>query len=188
MSKPDDKPATKEELAAAQALGERVDSLLDQEAAVSLPTAPLLESEERELTDLSLIIHSAHHDHDLHSASQATIIEAALAQGAGVASQDELANARARRTTRWPIAAVGVIAIAALAFLMLRPEGGGQHNDPIAQVMQLPQSQHSRSSDRLVGQIHRGASADAGQRLDLIYGDRMSGYRALQYRRLVGEQ
>jgi len=182
MMEPDDKPATKEELAVAQALGQRVDSLLDREA---LPT--LLDSQEKELAQLSLVIHSAHHDHDLPSASQAAIIEEALAQGAGVISQDDLAKARTKRTTRWPMAAVGVIAVAALAFLVLRPEAG-QHHDPVAQVMQLPQSQHSRSSDRLVGEIHRGASADAGQRLDLIYGDRMAGYRALQYRRLVGEQ
>lgn len=181
MSKPDDKPATKEELAAAQALGERVDSLLDREG---LPT--LLESEEKELAELSLMIHSAHHDHILAQASQASLIEAALAQGAGVSGQDDLAKARTKRLARWPVV-IGVAAIAALAFLFLRPQAR-QHQDPMAQVMVLPSSQHSRPSDRLVGQIQRDASAQAGQRMDQIYGDRMTGYRALQYRRLVGEQ
>ncbi len=178
----DDKPATKEELAAAQALGQRMDSLLDREA---LPT--LLDSEEKELAELSLMIHATHHDHTLAQDSQVSLIEAALAQGAGVQQRDELAEARTRRKARWPITAIGLVAVAALAFLLLRPEVK-QYQDPIAQIMQLPQSQHSRPSDRLVGQIHRRASAQAGQRLDQIYGDRMAGYRALQYRRLVGEQ
>lgn len=181
----DDEPPTKEELAAAKALAGHVDSLLEGNA---LPS--VLESEERELAELSGMIHAAHSPATLDATRGASIIEAALAQGAGVGdATNELARARAKRASRLPYVGLTLAAAAAIAFLVMRPAPDSKtQRSPVARVMELPLSQQSRPGDALVGQIAREASAEARMRLDTLYGDRMAGYRALQYRRLVGEQ
>jgi hypothetical protein len=191
MSFPEDEDAaTEEELAAATALASRVDSLLDGE-----PLPGLMDADEKDLAELSSMIHSAHHEMPLATDRQASIIEAALAQGAGVGNGDDdgendLARARAKRTPRWPIVVGGLVMAAAIALLVLRPppKSEPQTSAPVARVMDLPASQQSRPGDALVGQIAREASAEAATRLDQLYGDRMTGYRALQYRKLVGER
>ena len=186
MSDSDDKPPTKEELAAATALANQVDSLMQGAA---LP--PVLDAEARELAELSGMIHAAHTPVKLDAKRQASIIESALARGAGIDYADnDLSRARAKRAVRWPYALGTIIAAAAIAVLVWRPAPklAPHTNTPVALVREIPASQQSRPGDALVGEITSEASAQAGTRLDKLYGDRMTGYRALHYRKLVGEQ
>jgi hypothetical protein len=188
MSVSDDEPPTKEELAEAKALASRVDDLL---AGATMPA--VLDAQERELAELGSIIHASYNPVVLDAERQSSLIEAALAQGAGVATHatDDLAMARAWRA-RWPFAVGGLVAAAAIALLVLRPSPDASKANhaqaPIARMMEVPTSQQSRPGDALIGQIARKNSAAAGARIDTLYGDRMSGYRALQYRKLVGER
>ena len=188
MSVFDDEPPTKEELAEAKALASRVDDLL---AGQAMPA--VLKAEERELAELGSMIHASYNPVSLDADRQASLIESALAQGAGVAKSggDELAQARAKRIARWPFAVGGLVAAAAIALLMFRP-GPKAHNGapeaPVAQMMNLPQAQQSRPGDALIGEIARDDRAAAGGRIDRLYSDRLSGYRNLQYRKFVGER
>jgi len=187
MSVSDDEPPTKEELAEAKALATRMDDLL---GGASMPA--VLDAEERELAELGSMIHASYNPVQLDAAKQSSLIEAALAQGAGVAQSegnDDLAKARAKRMARLPFFIGGLVAAAAIALLVMRPSPKEQHREsaPIARMMELPTSQQSRPGDALIGKIAPQDSAAAGVRIDRLYGDRMSGYRALQYRKMVGE-
>ncbi len=186
MSVSDDEPPTKEELAAADALANRVDDLL---SGTSLPA--VLDAEDRELAELGSMIHASYNPAKLDAERQSSLIEAALAQGAGVAQHepDELARARAKRMARWPFVLGGLVAAAAILLLVLRPGSKPEEmHAPVARIMELPTSQQSRPGDAVIGPIAQKDSAAAGARIDIVHGDRMSGYRALQYRKLVGER
>tara|TARA_R110002096_G_scaffold44526_13_gene120554 strand:+ start:151570 stop:152133 length:564 start_codon:yes stop_codon:yes gene_type:complete len=187
MSVSDDEPPTIEELAEATALASRVDDLL---AGQAMPA--VLNAEERELAELGSMIHASYNPVSLDAERQASLIEAALAQGAGVASGgDELAQARAKRIARWPFAVGGLVAAAAVALLMFRPSpktNNEMPGAPVAQMMKLPEAQQSRPGDALIGEIAREDRAAAGGRIDRLYSNRLSGYRNLQYRKFVGER
>ena len=79
-------------------------------------------------------------------------------------------------------------AAAAVIFFLVRP--GDRDREvavkPRAEV-RLSVSNTSRPADPLVGVIERGSSDRARERLDIIFADRMDGYRALTIRRARAE-
>lgn len=188
MSEEDpDRPASPEERAEAEAFGTKLDSLL---AGDGLPavTAP----DERELLEVSSMIAASHNESVLADDRQTALINNAIAQAmdvgeVGQAPALSLSEAREKRQRRhWPILAM-VAAAAAIVFLVFRPRPSTIES-PVASTIVLPIEQQSRPSDRLIGPIEREESDHARDRLDQIYGDRLSGYRALRYQRLVGKQ
>lgn len=195
MSDRDDKSPeqepSKEEQQQARSLARQVDELL---AGKGLP--PVADIEGRELLQLSSMIHASHNEVPLADSRKASLIEAALAQSVPVSQEEarfseptSLDAARRRRKGGWVFVLGGVVAAAAIVFLLLRPKKpAATSRAPVAKHEVLPAAQQSRASDALIGQIDQPDSAEARERLDRIYDDRMGGYRAAQYRRLVNKQ
>lgn len=186
----EDEDLSPEELAAAEALATQVDDLV---AGKGLPAAGA--GEERELLQMSSMIRAAHREIPLAADRQAALIEEAMAQAlpgtdkAGAfAEVHSLDAARARRRRAWSVGIAGVVAVAAIALLWFRTQSPTLATSSVATRTPIPQDQQSRASDELIGQIAPEQSGMASSRIDQIYGDRMGGYRALQYSRLVGKQ
>ncbi len=150
---------------------------------------PAMTAEERELLEVATFIHSGTHSVELAPAVQATLVEDALAQAVGapprmrsVPPADALqshpaAAARGPReaSRRWRVVpwAAAAAAIAAATVVMLRPPPPTPRHAPLWQT--------SRPSDPLVGAISRDRAGDARARIDIIYADRLSGYRAIYF-------
>lgn len=178
-----------EEVAAAESLAAHIDDLL-----ASKPMPAVAAAEERELLQLSSMVRAAHHEQALSPERQSSIIEDALAKALPVANQADFDNVhsldRARQSRRraWSIGISTVVAVAAVALFWLRPSPKAGSTDPETIGFVLPLNQQSRTSDELIGSIDKEHSGMASGRLDRIYSDRMGGYRALEYSRLVGKQ
>jgi hypothetical protein len=114
------------------------------------PAPPALDVEARALLDTAALLRP------LGDARRESLVDAAFA-----------ARRPARVGLAWPTAAALVIAAAALLLVLLRP------------APELPHAQRSRPADALVGPIAREASGDARARADLLYADRLAGYRQL---------
>jgi hypothetical protein len=113
------------------------------------PLPPAMEAEQRALVETAALIRAAR---PLPDARKDQLID------------DALRGRRRGRPAAW-IAATALAAAAAL-FLALRPPARG-----------LPEELASRPADRLVGRIER--PEDGRARADLIYADRLAGYRRL---------
>ncbi len=83
-----------------------------------------------------------------------------------------------RRRAPWIVAAV---AAAAAVILAIRPPPPAPL--PSAAQAEVPITQQSRPADPLIGEIPRAASGDARARMDVIYADRLAGYRSVLFRR-----
>lgn len=185
-----------EEMAQAAALAEQVDDLVAGKAA---PVA--LASTTRELLQSSSMIYAAHHEMPLSAARKSALIEEALAGATGATRADfdeqapsDLDRARARRRRGVGVAVLGFIAAAAAILLVWRAPPGprtanqGPGQESVVIQLQLPTAEQSRPSDALIGQISQSESGQAGERLEVLYADRMAGYRALQYRRMAARR
>ena len=182
---------TAEEMAEAKRFAGKVDGLLGGD-----PIPTLMDAEQRELMVLSSMVASAFGDAELDAAKQTSIIDAAMAQAMDIApaendtksqkqSVDQLATRR-KRSKFVPAIVLTLVAAAAVLILYSRVESTAtQVGQNSVAVRELPREELSRSSDQLVGQIKREASAHASRRIDQIYGSRMMGYRSLRYRRTV---
>ena len=93
---------------------------------------------------------------------------------------------RVVRTVPWVVAITA--AAAAVIFFLVRP---GDRDREVAEKpraeLRLSVSNTSRPADPLVGVIERGSSDRARERLDIIFADRMDGYRDLTIRRAMAE-
>jgi hypothetical protein len=105
---------------------------------------------------------------------RALLDAAALLRPLGAARRDSLVDAAfagarpgRRRRLVLPAGAAALLFAAAAALLLLvrRP------------APPLPEAQRSRPADALVGPIARAQSGDARARADLLYADRLAGYR-----------
>jgi hypothetical protein len=183
-----------EELALAQALAAKVDDLV---AGKAMPR--IGDAQEQELLRTSAMIRAAHHEVSLDATRQSALIEEAMRSALpGTHKEDDfhavhsLDAARAKRRRNWSIAATALVAACAIALLWFRTANpqqlGGEESQPLASLQELPQNERSRPSDALIGQIAPEQSGMSSARLDQIYGDRMAGYRALQFRRMAGKQ
>jgi hypothetical protein len=113
------------------------------------------------------------------------------AEPAAASSATDLRVTRRRidrvvRTVPWVVAITA--AAAAVIFFLVRP--GAREREvaekPRAEV-RLSVSNTSRPADPLVGVIERGAAGGARERIDIIFADRMDGYRDLRLRRAMAE-
>ncbi len=184
-----------EELAQAEALAGKVDDLVAGKAMPKLGDA-----DEQELLRNSAMIRAAHHEAVLDSDRQTSLIEEAMSQAMPSAHKEEVGKvlsldaARAKRRRTWSLGVGALVAAAAIALLWFRLPGKDSKQalssgtGPVATLQELPDNQQSRASDPLVGRIAPEDSGMSSSRLDQIYGDRLGGYRALRYSRLVGKQ
>jgi len=92
-----------------------------------------------------------------------------------------------------PWAVASLAAAAAVVLFIARPPQKERTKDESAEVMPvrdvpLDVSNTSRPADPLVGRIAKADRTKASERIDLIYADRLAGYRDLAFRRaLPGE-
>ena len=163
----DDAPS--DEAARAKSLARLVDRLLDGEA-----PPPALEADERALLFTATAISASLGRPALGVDRRERVMDRVFADGNPLASSrspshDHDLTPRSRRLLPWVVAAV---ASAAAVFLALRGPA------PAAPATLRRDVVIARgSSDRLVGKIARAKAADARQRIDTIYAERLATYR-----------
>ncbi len=190
----DDKRADKKR---AEGFSKLVDGVLNEE---SMP--PALDADDRALLETATMIKASTQEVKLSSARVQELVDQALEQAVTggrrlsivpeldaaipepIPREDtdiiRLSRRRADRVIRalpWVVA--GVAAAAALLLFLSRPENiSSSAREQLAQKP-IPHYQLSRPADPLVGQITPDGAALASSRLDIIYADRMAGYREL---------
>lgn len=95
---------------------------------------------------------------------------------------------RVVRTVPWVVATAA--AAAAVIFFVVRPGDRDREKTNAVRpqpALRLSVANTSRTADPLVGVIERGASDRARERIDIIFADRMDGYRDLTLRRQLVE-
>jgi hypothetical protein len=87
---------------------------------------------------------------------------------------------RFQRALPWTVAAVSVAA--ALLLALRTPRAPAREASILAEPPRLDALHRSRPADSLVGEIPRRRAAAASDRIDMIYADRLMGYRDLRLR------
>ncbi|HTE55523.1 MAG TPA: hypothetical protein VK698_31935 [Kofleriaceae bacterium] len=105
----------------------------------------------------------------------------------------DLVTARRRRADRvlrnLPWAVASLAAAAAVVLFVTRPaEELAAPRAAIARPIRLSVSNTSRPADPLIGIIARRDAGSASERLDVLFSDRMDGYRDLRLRRALGKE
>jgi hypothetical protein len=170
-----DAEVTASERAHAKTFAELVDKTLAGR------TPPAMSTDDRALLEVATVIRAAHGGLDLAASKKRSIVEDALRQavgGSAATTSGGLAPipiSRARRWAPWGVASASMaIAAAAIVLLWLRvpvrPSAPSQHQ-PTATAAAVD------SLDALVGPIAREHAADASSRIDIIFADRLDGYR-----------
>ncbi len=111
-------------------------------------------------------------------------------------SSTDLVTARRRRAERvlrnLPWAVASLAAAAAVVLFVSRPadplQRTGAESAPVVRPVRLGVSNTSRPADPLVGVIARRDAASASERIDVLFADRLDGYRDLSLRRALGEE
>ena len=154
MSKDEEENGTPEERARAHRLARLVDDMLAGE-----PAPPALEAEDRALLETATAIHAAMGKATLEPAHVSRLIEASFVPAAPLPPR----GSWLRRRGPWLVAAVS--AAAAIVFVLWDPT-------------RRPQEADRRTPDQIVGRIDEEESGEASRRMDVIYADRLSGYRS----------
>lgn len=199
---PPDAPATAAETARAQSFARLIDRVVGGE---SLP--PAMDSEDRALVEAATRIVASSRELSLSADRVRSVVDDALERGVlGTAPRpaapsevddDEAgddakvtrlpAPRRRRAALPWTVAALATAA--AIALLVTRP------NAPVATAptpasapvaAPLAEELRSRPADPLVGRIPREHRDRASDRLDVVYADRLAGYREVLYRSHAG--
>jgi len=160
----EEEAAAPAELEAARAFGARVDRALAGER-VSLD----------EGLAAALMVHASGHEQTLPVDRRAALIDEALVD---VTARSSQAPAR-RRALRWaPALALAASFLLLLGSLVTLVAPGRRATT--APARPLPSAMQSRSSDPIMGRPFRDR-AGASRRLDLVYADRLSGYRRVRF-------
>jgi len=137
-------------------------------------TPPAMSADDRALLEVATVIRAAHGGLDLAASKQRSIVEDALRQavGGGAATTSgglaPVPISRARRWAPWGVASASMaVAAAAIVVLWLR----------VPVTLPPPTEAAVGSLDALVGPIAREHAADASSRIDIIFADRLDGYR-----------
>jgi hypothetical protein len=109
------------------------------------------------------------------------------------APTDMVVSPRRRRADRvlrnLPWAVASLAAAAAVFLFVTRPdERVGPPRAAASRPVRLRLDNTSRPADPLIGVIRRGDTDRASERLDILFADRMDGYRDLTLRRALGEE
>jgi hypothetical protein len=173
---------TEEEQARAAQFARLVDEMKDGE-----PAPPALDAEDRELLEAAQLIASASAKEPaaLSPRKKLGIVAGALSEfgkrgeiiplptaAPPLPEKYDLRPKIARRLGTW-IGVAGLAAAVLFLFFTVRT--------PTAPVRIYPVGETSRPTDALVGRIERADADRASRRLDLIYADRLAGYRDLTY-------
>ena len=190
---PDD-PESTGERAKAESFADLVDLMVDGD---DLPGA--MAQEQRALLEVATMVRSCSVEVPLHADRRDSLIDQALRRAleqstatpalsptdsdpAGPIIAPDITPLRPRtkivRAIPW---AVSAIAAAAAVFLFLSRPSDHTAAPPVATV---ETSHQSRPSDDLVGEITRDKSDDARARIDVIYADRLDGFRDMTLRGL----
>ncbi|HWM87010.1 MAG TPA: hypothetical protein VNO33_14250 [Kofleriaceae bacterium] len=109
--------------------------------------------------------------------------------GEAASSSTDLVRARRRRADRvlrnLPWAVASLAAAAAVVLFVSRPVDEPRPKAHVERPLRLGVANTSRPADPLIGVIPRRDAGRASERLDLLFADRMEGYRDLQLRRLL---
>lgn len=196
---PPDSEATAAERARAEGFARLVDGLLAGD-----PIPPAMDSDDRALLETATMVVASTQEVHLTAERTRTLVDDALEQALTGRSQDvdkpgadeperpredtDVIRIKRRRSDRvvralpWVVASVA--AAAAVFLFFTRPENlGDTTGQEVAAQNEYSLIHRSRPADGLVGQIPRTAYADASSRLDMIYTDRLAGYRDLTLRR-----
>jgi hypothetical protein len=179
-----DAAADATERAHARGFGELIDKVMAGR------TPPAVSAEDRALLEVATAIRAVTRPVELPASRARALVESALATaierkagGAAGASTTRgvpvipLDRRRRARAVPWLVAgATSLVAAAAITLLVVdraerRPAPG------VASAAPLPVHQRSRPADPLIGRIDRARAGDAAARLDVLYADRLDGYR-----------
>lgn len=108
-------------------------------------------------------------------------------------SATDLVRARRRRADRvlrnLPWAVASLAAAAAVVLFITRPvEPTAPVSRAVERPLRLGVANTSRPADPLIGIIARPDAGRASERLDVLFADRMDGYRDLTFRRALGKE
>lgn len=165
-----EEPADDLERARARSLAKRVDALVEGQ---SVP--PVVTADERALLEAAVAIRAAAGELGGDADRTERAIDGAFAQFGG--GEGPVLQAPRRRVTGaalpWMVAAAA--ASLALVFAL------GRQAPPEIRAHAPPVEWTSRPADGLVGAIDRARAADARERADAIFADRLRGYRDLAW-------
>lgn len=186
-----DAPDAPGERARAKGFAELIDKVVAGRTPAAVP------AEEQALLEVATALRAAMRPVELAAARQSALVESALATAidrragrpTGVSASlpvIPLAAAPRRRAARWApwlVAATTSVAAAAALLLWLRERAAPPAPPLTTAVAPLPETERSRPADPLIGVIERDRAGAALDRIDAIYADRLTGYRA---RRMAG--
>lgn len=129
------------------------------------------------------------------AAPVALVTREAVEEDPGERSVTDVTTRRRRRSDQvarvLPWAVASLAAAAAIVLFIARPPQKEPAGDETAEVAPAPVevpldvTNTSRPADPLVGRIGKAERASASERIDLLYADRMAGYRDLAFRRAL---
>jgi hypothetical protein len=191
---PDD-PESTGERAKAESFAEMVDLMVSGD---DLPA--VLAQDQRALLEVATLVRSASIEVPLHADRRDALIESALTQAiegspsartvgdsdpaGSPVSAPGITPLRPRNRVLQAIPwAVSAIAAAAAIFLYIsRPTDRATTAPPVAAAVEVDTTHQSRPTDALVGEITRDKAEAASSRIDVIYADRMNGFRDMTLR------
>jgi hypothetical protein len=143
-------------------------------------TPPAMSADDRALLEVATVIHAASGNAELSATKRRSLVEDALRQAVGTKATTTSAVTpieRARkRWVPWAIATTTtLVAAAALLLLWLRQPEPALPNTEV--LVEVPVHWKPRPADSLIGPISRDRAGDASTRIDMIYADRLDGYR-----------
>lgn len=191
---PDDPEATGER-ARAESFADMVDLMV---AGDDLPA--VLAQEQRALLEVATLVRSASVEVPLHADRRDALIDSALTQviegspsGRSLRDSDPAGTPvsapgvtplrpRNRVLQALPWAVTAIAAAAAIFLYISRPTDRATTAPPVAAAVEVDTAHRSRPADALVGEITRDKAAAASSRIDVIYADRMNGFRDMTLR------
>lgn len=191
--------ASPAERAQAESFGKLIDGLL-----AGRPIPPAMDSEDRALLETATMVVASTQELRLGEDKSRALVDRALEEAVtgrrrstaptippperrideNAADNTDVIRMPRRRSDRlvralpWVVASVA--AAAAILLFITRPADLHEPARQAAARRELPPSLRSRPADPLVGRIARENAAQASNRLDVIYADRLSGYRDLR--------
>ena len=180
---PHEPEADEAEKGRAESFAELIDGLVG-----GAQTPPALTPDNRDLLEVATMIRATHHDVELPERRRDRLIERAFADALDL-QQPAAPTAplpadviplrrRALRVAPW--IATTVAAAAAIFLALDRPQP--TTHTVVVQEIELSEMHRSRPADPLIGRIDPADSGQASERLDIIFADRMTGYRDLKLR------
>jgi hypothetical protein len=181
--------ADEAESARAESFGELIDGLLAGPA-----TPPALTPGDRDLLEIATMVRASTSEMELADEHRDRLIDRAFTDAMKLPASAEApvsAPADVIPLTRRPLmralpwVAATVAAAAAVMLFVTRPSFTTQTRTVVVERTQLSTMHRSRPADTLIGRIDPADAGRASERLDIIFADRMTGYRDLQLRGLA---